>query len=195
MQKLSKRVSSLISIAVSVKGGSRLFGASFYSVLDRKATSRKRAKEMSRDIRGERSEPPAKRPFHQGPSESSQAHPRGSSSRGGKKSDSSRGRGGSKTKTNRCVTFFARQRVRAGRNACTHGFATNANDNKGSLQSPRCYSRSTGGHLIIGRTQLSDVALFRALQTRICKNSSTSTWYDDPSIMMTTHRRSVNRPL
>ena len=31
------------------------------------------------------------------------------------------------------------------------------------LQSP------TGGHLIIGRTQLSDVASFRALQTRICE--------------------------
>ena len=28
---------------------------------------------------------------------------------------------------------------------------------------------STGGHLIIGRTQLSDVASFRALQTRICE--------------------------
>ena len=27
----------------------------------------------------------------------------------------------------------------------------------------------TGGHLIIGRTQLSDVASFRALQTRICE--------------------------
>ena len=27
----------------------------------------------------------------------------------------------------------------------------------------------TGGHLIIGRTQLSDVALFRALQTLICE--------------------------
>ena len=26
---------------------------------------------------------------------------------------------------------------------------------------------TTGGHLIIGRTQLSDVASFRALQTRI----------------------------
>ena len=27
----------------------------------------------------------------------------------------------------------------------------------------------TGGHLIIGRTQLSDVVLFRALQMRICE--------------------------
>ena len=29
--------------------------------------------------------------------------------------------------------------------------------------------KCTGGHLIIGRTQLSDVASFRALQTRICE--------------------------
>ena len=29
----------------------------------------------------------------------------------------------------------------------------------------------TGGHLIIGRTQLSDVASFRALQTRICEST------------------------
>ena len=30
-------------------------------------------------------------------------------------------------------------------------------------------SKATGGHLIIGRTQLSDAASFRALQTRICE--------------------------
>ena len=43
----------------------RLFGTFFYKVMDRKAKSRKRAREMSRDIR----EPATKKPFRQGPPE------------------------------------------------------------------------------------------------------------------------------
>ena len=40
-----------------------LFGTFFYKVMDRKAKSRKRAREMSKDIR----EPATKKPFRQGP--------------------------------------------------------------------------------------------------------------------------------
>lgn len=83
----------------SGSGNRKLFGT-FYNVMDRKAKSRKRARELSRNIK----EPPAKRPFQKGPSEK-KGHSRGSfqKPKAGKKGEWPKRRTGFKPKQNRYV--------------------------------------------------------------------------------------------
>jgi hypothetical protein len=56
------------------EAGGKLCSSKFYKVMDTKAKSRKRARELSRDIKDR--EPPSKQPFRKGP-------PRGETTRGG----------------------------------------------------------------------------------------------------------------
>ncbi|KAK3089006.1 hypothetical protein FSP39_000093, partial [Pinctada imbricata] len=142
MQSTKKAKSALKENDQEFKGGEQLFGKNFYSVQDRKAKSRKRAREMSRDMKGE---PPAKRPFRPGPPGKPKANPRGSNQKGFRRSGPSDGRRGAQSKTNSCVTFFARSRSifsMQGKKYNTVSFVSNANNKRGFSQSPRGSERS-----------------------------------------------------
>ena len=111
-----------------------LFGNDFYSVLDRKAKNRKRAREMSREMTNKKAR--TDQPFRRRPSGNQSRGGTGGSSSRGSSSSRGRGRGGRKTRPNHDQRYGKYSKGKH-----TNCFRAGLESKNGSLQSPHRSSK------------------------------------------------------